>query len=272
MTEIQVFSNEAFGEVRVTEVNGEPYMVGKDVASILGYKEPAKAIREHVDEEDKGVSVLDTPGGKQTMTIINESGLYSLILSSKLPQVKAFKRWVTSEVLPSIRKNGGYMVAKEDESDEDLMARALVVANEALKRRDERIKELQTNINEKNEQIIGLSAELIEKTKDSKQLTNLIKNNPSGRFFMSQIAADWGMTANKMNLILKDAGLIKRVGKHWQLTAKYLSGTKTYAVVKPIMSNHNPNKINHYELWWTMDGYDIIYKTMKKLGYSPINE
>lgn len=105
---IQVFSNDEFGKVRTLMVNNEPWFVGKDVAEILGYKEASKAVRQHVDEDDKGGSILDTPGGKQNITIINESGLYSLILSSKLPTAKKFKRWVTSEVLPSIRKTGEY--------------------------------------------------------------------------------------------------------------------------------------------------------------------
>lgn len=110
MTErkIEVFTNAEFGSVRTLTIDEKPYFVGKDVAEILGYVETAKAIREHVDEDDKGVSVLDTPGGKQKMTIINESGLYSLILSSKLPNAKRFKRWVTAEVLPTIRKTGSY--------------------------------------------------------------------------------------------------------------------------------------------------------------------
>ena len=105
---IQVFNNTEFGEIRTMEINGEPWFVGKDVATALGYKETAKAVREHVDTEDKGVSVLDTPGGKQNLTVINESGMYSLILSSKLEGAKRFKRWVTSEILPSIRKTGAY--------------------------------------------------------------------------------------------------------------------------------------------------------------------
>ena len=105
---IQVFNNTEFGEIRTMEINGEPWFVGKDIAAALGYKESAKAIREHIDDEDKGVSVLDTPGGKQNTVIINESGMYSLILSSKLEGAKRFKRWVTSEILPSIRKTGAY--------------------------------------------------------------------------------------------------------------------------------------------------------------------
>lgn len=91
------------------EVNNEPWFVGKDVAMVLGYSNPQKAIRDHVEDEDKGVNEMFTPGGKQQLPIINESGLYSLILSSKLPNAKQFKRWVTSEVLPTIRKHGAYM-------------------------------------------------------------------------------------------------------------------------------------------------------------------
>lgn len=105
---LQIFQNEELGSLRTVEIDGEIYFVGKDVAKILNYKNPQEAIRTHVDAEDKGVREILTPGGVQQMTVINESGLYSLILSSKLPTAKKFKRWVTSEVLPSIRKTGGY--------------------------------------------------------------------------------------------------------------------------------------------------------------------
>ena len=103
MSELQVFNNAEFGSVRSLMVNGEPYFVGRDVAKILGYANPNDAIAKHVDEEDKGVAKCDTLGGIQELTVINESGLYSLILSSKLPSAKRFKRWVTSEVLQAIR-------------------------------------------------------------------------------------------------------------------------------------------------------------------------
>lgn len=108
MQEMRIFENAEFGRVRTAEINGEPYFVGKDVADILGYTNPRKAIIDHVDDEDKGVTKCDTLGGIQEVTVINESGVYSLIFSSKLPGAKRFKRWVTSEVLPSIRKTGGY--------------------------------------------------------------------------------------------------------------------------------------------------------------------
>lgn len=113
MDGIKTFKNKEFGTVRTIVKDGEPWFVGKDVAEILGYKETAKAIRTHICAEDKGVSVLDTPGGQQKITLINESGLYSLILGSKLPKAKTFKRWVTSEVLPTIRKTGGYVANDE---------------------------------------------------------------------------------------------------------------------------------------------------------------
>ncbi len=108
MNELMIFQNPEFGEIRTVEVDSEPWLVGKDVALALGYKNPQEAVRTHVDNEDKGVSEILTPGGKQTVPIINESGLYSLVLSSKIPGAKKFRRWVTSEVLPSIRKTGHY--------------------------------------------------------------------------------------------------------------------------------------------------------------------
>ena len=112
MNELQIFNNVEFGEVRTIVIGNEPFFVGKDVAKILGYSNPLKAIREHVDDEDKGVNETVTPGGIQNLIVINESGLYSLVLSSKLPKAKEFKRWVTSEILPTIRKYGAYMTTE----------------------------------------------------------------------------------------------------------------------------------------------------------------
>lgn len=109
MNDLQFYQNPQFGEIRIVSIEGEPWFVGKDVAAILGYSNARDALAKHVFEEDKGVAKCDTPGGSQNVAIINESGLYSLILSSKLPTAKEFKRWVTSEVLPSIRKHNAYM-------------------------------------------------------------------------------------------------------------------------------------------------------------------
>ena len=108
MNALQIFENPEFGSIRTVELDGTPWLVGKDVAQALGYSDTAKAVRVHVDDEDKGVADLSTPGGIQSFTIINESGLYSLVLASKLPTAKKFRRWVTGEVPPSIRKRGVY--------------------------------------------------------------------------------------------------------------------------------------------------------------------
>ena len=113
MNEMMIFNNPEFGSVRTVCIDGEPWLVGKDVAEILGYSNPRKALIDHVDNDDKGVTKCDTLGGAQNLTVINESGFYSLVLSSKMPNAKKFKRWVTAEVLPTIRKTGGY-VANED--------------------------------------------------------------------------------------------------------------------------------------------------------------
>ena len=120
MGELMIFNSPEFGQIRSVEIDGEPWLVGKDVAVALGYKDTVNALKAHVDDEDKRGWQITTPSGEQQMTIINESGLYSLILSSKLPGAKKFKRWVTSEVLPSIRKTGGYLPAAAERTLADL--------------------------------------------------------------------------------------------------------------------------------------------------------
>ena len=169
MNNIQIFKYEN-NDVRTVEMNGEPWFVGNDVAAALGYgkgKSLANAVTNHVDSEDKGVTELMTPGGKQNVTIINESGLYSLILSSKLPTAKQIKRWVTSEVLPSIRKNGGYIAGQEQITPEELMAKALLVANKTLAERDARISELTVQ-----NTIMQPKAEYFDELVDRNTLTN----------------------------------------------------------------------------------------------------
>ena len=170
MNELKIFENPAFGQVRIVERDGEPWFVGKDVATALGYgqgKSLANAVANHVDAEDKGVTELMTPGGTQEMTIINESGLYSLVLSSKLPTAKAFKRWITSEVIPSIRKTGGYITGQGQLSPEELMAKALMVAQKTLAERDVRISALTVE-----NQIMAPKAEYFDDLVDRNLLTS----------------------------------------------------------------------------------------------------
>lgn len=144
MNEVKIFANSEFGEIRTVTINNEVWFVGKDIAEALGYSNSRKALTDHVDDEDKndGVTIRDAIGREQTPTVISESGMYSLVLSSKLPTAKKFKRWVTSEVLPSIRKNGGYIAGQENMSDDELMAKALMVAQNKIAERDKQIERM----------------------------------------------------------------------------------------------------------------------------------
>lgn len=143
MNELMIFNNPEFGNIRTMECDGAPWFVGKDVAEALGYAKPRNAIDTHVDPDDAlKQGVTDSMGRTQEMTIINESGLYALILGSKLPTARKFKRWVTSEVIPSIRKHGGYINGQENMTPEELMASALLMAQKTLAERDTRISAL----------------------------------------------------------------------------------------------------------------------------------
>ena len=143
MNEIKIFENPEFGAVRTLVKDNEPWFVGKDIAAVLGYADPNKALAMHVEDEDKLNDKTASSLGQRGGWIINESGLYSLILSSKLPTAKAFKRWITHDVIPSIRKTGGYIAGQETMSDADLMAKALLVAQRQIEQRDKQITEMQ---------------------------------------------------------------------------------------------------------------------------------
>lgn len=143
--EVTVFKNlvhPEFGELRTVEIDGEPWFVGKDVATALGYSDAFGALKKHVDTEDKLVCQIDSAGQRRSTTIINESGLYSLILSSKLPSAKEFKHWVTSEVLPSIRKNGAYIRNQENMTPAEIVARGLIAAQKIIEEREKEIAQL----------------------------------------------------------------------------------------------------------------------------------
>lgn len=146
MNELQIFDNKEFGEVRTVVIDSEPWFVGKDVADILGYQNGSRDINRHVDEEDRYKVMLFDGNQNKEAIIINESGLYSLILSSKMPDAKKFKHWVTSEVIPSVRKNGGYISGQENLTDEELLSKALLVAQNKIADRDRIIASKQERI------------------------------------------------------------------------------------------------------------------------------
>ena len=137
MNELKIFNNPDFGEVRTLSIDGEPWFVGKDVAAILGYAKPLNALATHIDEDESlKQGLIDSMGREQNAIFTNESGLYSLVLSSKLPTAKAFKRWITHDVIPSIRKNGGYIAGQEAMTAEELMAKALLVAKKTIEEKE----------------------------------------------------------------------------------------------------------------------------------------
>lgn len=177
MTDLQIFNSPEFGQIRTIEKDGEPWFVGKDVAIALGYKDTVNALKSHVDAEDKGGWQITTPSGTQEMTIINESGLYSLVLSSKLPTAKKFKRWITSEVIPSIRKHGAYMTP--DKLEEVLLKPdTLIQLAQNLKAEQEKRRALEAKVETDKPKV--LFAESVEAAKTSiliGELAKLLKQN-----------------------------------------------------------------------------------------------
>ena len=194
--EIQVFENTDFGDVRVVEHNGEPYFVAKEVCDILGYTNSRKAIADHVDEEDKGVTKCDTPGGKQNLTIINESGLYSLIIGSKLPEAKQFKRWVTSEVLPSIRKTGKYSARKEPDEAKLLNAKA------RFARELQRIANIETLSPTYKQILIAQAAEILTGVEFP-----LPKSEDGKTYSASEVGKMFGVSAQRIGKLANDNGM-----------------------------------------------------------------
>ena len=252
MEELKVFENAEFGSVRTTTLNGEIMFVGKDVAEILGYSNPRKAIIDHIDEEDKGVTKCDTLGGKQDLTMINESGLYSLILSSKMPNAKKFKHWVTADVLPAIRKTGMY-ATEELLENPDLAIQAFT----ALKLEREKNKKLNTTVKVQEQQIMELQPKA--------SYYDLVLNCPD-LLSVTVIAKDYGKSAKWLNNFLKEHKIQFKQGKIWLLYKEYAeqgyTSTKTHTVNGNDGKQHS--KVNTY---WTQKGRLFV----KERGYTSDN-
>ncbi len=229
-------------EVRTILVNDEPYFVGKDVAEVLGYSNTQKAILNHVDEEDKGVTKWDTLGGKQNMTIINESGLYSLILKSKLPNARKFKRWVTSEVLPTIRKTGSYTNVPQS------FAQALRLA---------------ADLEEKNQL---LEQQIAEYEPKISYLDTILSSTDT--VATSQIAADYGMSAIALNKLLNHLGVQHKVGGQWILYRKHMNQGYTKSHTSEISKADGSLKVV-MNTKWTQKGRVFIYNLLIAKGYYP---
>ena len=253
--ELQVYKNAEFGSVRTTTLGGQSYFVGKDVAGILGYSNTRKALIDHVDEEDKDdVTIRDAIGRNQTMTAINESGLYSLILSSKMPNAKKFKRWVTNEVLPAIRKHGLY-VTDDLIADPDLA----IAAFTALKEEREKNKELMAAVAIGQQQIAEMKPkatyyDVVLKCRDAVNI--------------SVIAKDYGWSAMRMNEYLHEKGIQYKQGTIWLLYQKYAPNgyTKTNTHIYEDSKGIQHTKVHTK---WTQKGRLFIYEQLKADGIYP---
>lgn len=229
MNDIQIFNNEQFGQVRVITKDGEPWFVAKDIANILGYSNSRKAIYDHVYTEDKGVTKCDTLGGSQELTTINESGLYSLIFGSKMESAAKFKRWVTSDVLPSIRKHGMYATDELINNPDLLIAAATKI---------------------KEERAARLEAE--------KQRDKLIHQNKL--YTTSEIAKELGLkSANKLNQLLAEKKIQYKQNKTWLLYSKYADCGYVSIKQDILDSGHII-----YDRKWTGKGRDFILNLFKE--------
>ena len=262
MNELKIFENPRFGSIRTVEFNGEPWFVGKDVAKVLGYIDTSDALKKHIDEEDKLSRCFADSGQSRKMYIINESGLYSLILSSKLPTAKAFKRWVTSEVLPAIRRTGGYIPTTPQMSEQEIMAKAVQISMATIAQQKDAILALESR-NAIQEQIIHEmqpKADYTDMILQSKSVVNI-----------NQIAKDYGMTAQEMNKILHEIGIQYKQGGQWLLYKKYHSNGYTHSETFNITHRDGtPDVVMNTK--WTQKGRLFLYEKLKEFGYLPMIE
>lgn len=252
--ELQIYKNAEFGSVRTTTIGGQPYFVGKDVTDILGYQNGSRDINRHVDEEDRQKAMFfDGTQDKETI-IINESGIYSLILSSKMPNAKKFKRWVTNEVLPAIRKHGIY-------ATDDLIANPdlAIAAFTALKEERERNKTLTAAVAVQQQQIAEMKPkatyyDVVLKCKDAVNIT--------------VIAKDYGWSGIRMNEYLHDKAIQFKQGDTWLLYQKHADKgyTRTNTHVYEDSNGFEHTKVHTK---WTQKGRLFIYEQLKADGIYP---
>ena len=227
-TNIQIFSSDIFGEIRTCQVNNQIMFVGKDVATALGYSNTRDALNKHVDREDKGTVAIRDTAYETRAVVINESGLYALILSSKLPQAKAFKRWVTSEVLPQIRQTGGYIPTRDGEG------RTLSA-----------------------EEIIGRADQIVGRT------LRMLNEDAEDSLTATQVAKTFNMSTLDFNQVLRDMGIQYRRHGRWNISDDLADRHLTANRVHVSYSLKGERKVKVY-MTWTMAGLRYLNS---KLGY-----
>ncbi|KAF0361809.1 phage antirepressor, partial [Pediococcus acidilactici] len=241
-------------EVRTVLINDEPYFVGKDIADILGYSNTSKAIRDHVDEEDKLTERIVLSGQNREVITINESGMYSLVLSSKLPNAKKFKRWVTNEVLPSIRKHGAYMT---DEKIEEALLNPDTIISLATQLKEEREGRL-------------IAEQQVKEFQPKVSYYDKVLSNDA-LMTISLIAKDYGMSGAGMNKLLHKLGVQYRQGGTWLLYAKYQRTGWTHSETTMVSRKDGTEKAV-LNTKWTQKGRLGLYELLKANGYLPLIE
>lgn len=254
MNKLKIFENPEFGAIRTMEIDGEPWFVGKDVATALGYSNPRKAIADHVEQEDKNtVTIRDGIKGNPNMTVINESGVYSLILSSKLPTAKAFKRWVTSEVLPAIRKTGGYIPVTPEMSEMEILSRAVLICKRTIDEQEKQIASMEL----KNSK---LSKELAQ-ARPAAQFALECLDSPA-LFTTEQIAKDYGLSARALNQKLNLFGVQYKRSGQWLLYARYADQGLTHSKTQKIKHSDGSVEYKMYTCW-TAKGRKFIHELLR---------
>lgn len=258
MNNLKIFENTEFGKMRTVTINSEPWFVGKDVAEALGYKDTSDAIKKHVLGEDKLTRRFADSGQNREMYIINESGLYTLIFGSKLDSAQRFKHWVTSEVLPAIRKTGSYAIPQGKE----LLALAVVEAQNTILELEHDKEFLSNQIIEHQKMISELRPKVnyLDEILQSKSLV-----------LTTQIAKDYGMSARNLNKTLHSMGIQYKVGDQWVLYAKYQGcGYVHSRTINITRSDGRPDVKMQTE--WTQKGRLFLYEALKKEGILPVIE
>lgn len=256
--ELQVFNFKG-NETRVVEIDGQPWWVAKDVCEILGLDVTSGA--RGLDDDEKGLHNVQTPGGEQQMTVVNEPGLYSLVLRSRKPEAKAFKRWITHEVIPAIRKHGGYLTPQKVE---EVLLNPDTIIRLATDLKAEREKNNKLAVqNARQEQIIN-------ELKPKADYTDKILQN-RGLVTITQIAKDYGMSGEAMNALLHELGIQYKQSDQWLLYAKYQSMGYTHShTIDIVRSDGRPDvKMNTK---WTQKGRLFLYNKLREHGCLPVIE
>ena len=283
MNNLQIFENPDFGQVRMVMIEDNPYFVGKDVAEILGYKNPNEAIQDHVDNEDKflrssmgsemlklfsSVKDIQNKFGRQDNWFVNESGVYALVFSSKLPKAKEFKRWVTSEVLPAIRKHGAYMTEQTVEKALTSPDFLIQLATN-LKKEQEARQEAEAKNFKLEHEVVGLNEKISELKPKADYVDRILKS--TSLVTTTQIAKDYGMGAPTFNKKLKELKVQHNVGGQWVLTYKYQGkGYASSETIEVEKKDGSTKTVMHTK--WTQKGRLFLHDLLKKHNILPMIE